>query len=365
MSKQKQRVSLVLALLLCFSVALSACDMLKKSGGNNEQEPLNLPPMQATAGDVELTKDAQGLTEVDHQYLSYAKEKWAKFKSAFDNFGAQMNTYVDRIFNDALLVDDSAEYVNSRNELLSACHAIEAVNPLHVPAGFKNLYDQMDYACNQCRGLISRIKQTNGTNLPAGYDEIKPVVDGLDGQVKSFFDTVAASGIDAAQSVIPALDWAKISAVRPDNRKTFNVSDLGIKWGADRFTVMGVEGLQENAFNSDTLTYPCEVYQYKGTRTYHFNEQGQLDSYYYEMDPASYDPNKTGDPVYDDVFELSSIVMYFFILDKPAQPITPVNDGTGKLVVTFDPPAESVVLSGVSGDPAAPIRLDVTAKTAQ
>lgn len=361
MKKQTRNLGTALACVLCFSLLTTGCSLF----GGSKEEPLDLPVMESTLNGVELKRDNQGLSDSDREHLTYAKEKWASFKNAFNEFGNMMGKYTERIRTDALIVTDSQDYVNTRDALIEACTRIEAVKPEGIPQGMKNCYDQLVMATNRARWMISQVEQKNGVNLPQDFNDIQPVITDVDNRMTQFTQAIENSGLEAAQASMPALDWNAESNRQPTLRDTFNVVDLGIRWGASRWVVMGVEGLRQNAFSQDTLSYTGKYYQYGGTRTYHFNEFGQLDSYTYDLNGADFvPPESPGDEVYNDIYEISAILEYCFVLDKAALKIPPTTTAEGNYEVVIDQPAETVQIVGNPNNPAEPIHITVTAKRA-
>lgn len=353
----------IMLLLLSLSLTLSACNLLDKDKGNSSG--MTLPSMVVEGDGVSLERDEKGFSEVDRQYLAYAKEKWRMLQSASDRFGQEKDGFLDRIHNKAAIILKDEVYVSTRNDLLNAVNAIEYADPDKVPAPMKNLYSQMLVASNRARRLIYQVLSVNGIDIEENYASYRQTLDSVNESVQAFFAKADSEGLEAAAASMPAPDWAALAEDRAvDNVKSFNIGDYGLNWGVSRWAVMGVEGLQENAMSMETLSYPCHIYQYDCTRTYHFNEQGQLDSYHYSIDGASFDRGNYDDPVYDDMYELSAIVMYAFILEGPAIRSQPIDTGDGHWQVTFDPAAESVVLSAVQNDPQQNIQLDVYAKRA-
>ncbi len=363
MSNKIIRRSLLLTLIFCLCIGLTACDKLNGVLGGKADEGVALPSMEQEPRAEALSKDAQGLTESDHQYLAYAKDKAERFNTAFSEFGTKMDSYVDKIFTASLVIKDSKEYTETRDALYKACAQIERVRPDALPEEIKNLYEHLYYVANQARAMLTQVFQRNGTNLPKAYDDCKAVIDPELSKINAFIGTAESTGVDAAQNELDALDYDAILAAHPENRNTGNVSDYGIKWGASRFEVMGVEGLLPDAYSKEELGYACDLYNYKATRYYHFNEYDQLDSYRYDVDGSTFDYTHTSeDPVYNDVYDLAPLVMYWFVLDTPALPQTPTSDANGVYTVSFDLAAETVVIAGDSTAPNDPIRITVTAK---
>lgn len=345
MNRKLRGFSSALVLLVSMSLLLTGCDKLGLSASSKS---LEVPTMAPAAAGVELSRDNKGLTEADHQYLAYAKEKLTNLDKGLETFGQKMSSYVDDIMKTAKDVEEYGDYVKTRNNLLEIAAQIEAVDPAQSPEAFKEVYNKLDLCANRVRHMLMQIEDKNATNLPAIYDttkaEIQPFKEALD----QFFAQVDSQGLDVAAANMPPTDWAA-ETERHDNldlRNTMNVADYGLKWGSSRWQVMGVEGMQEGGASAETLSYNKVAYQYNAVLTYHFNEYGQLDSYTFDFDPASFNRGNNEDPVLDDVIELSAIVMYYFINDSPAIPQQPVFDGVNGYTVSFDPPAEHVLLSG-------------------
>lgn len=344
MNNKLRGLSLTLVMLLSISLLLTGCDKLGLGGS----ESMEVPTMAPTAEGVELSRDAKGLSEADHQYLAYAKEKWAALDKGLTDFSQKMGPLVEDIMNTAKYVEEYPDFVNARKTLLGVAAQIEAVDPAQTPEHFKEVYNKLYLSANRVRHLFMQIEDRNATNLPDMYDttvaEIQPFKEALE----QFFAQVDSQGLEAAAANVPATDW-EAERARHDNldlRNTLNVADYGLKWGSSRWQVMGVEGMQEGGYAAETLAYNKVAYQYNAVLTYHFNEYGQLDSYTFDFDPASFNRGNYDDPLFDDVYELSSIVMYYFINDAPAIPQQPVFDGVSGYTVAFDPPAEHVLLSG-------------------
>ena len=368
MNMNKKRLALLLSLLLIISNGLSACDMLKLGGSDLD---LPAPPVMEDAGEnVELKRDGQGMTEAEKQHLSYAKDQWKRFYNATANFGETMDKYLEDIFSKALIVNENKDYLASKDKVIAACLALEQVKPEGIPASMKDLFAQFSVASNRMRGLISDIYVWNGTTLPEAFNEIVNEVETINQMAESFFTKADKEGVEAAAAEVQAVDWAAEESRERKLRETFNVYDYGIKWGASRYEVMGVEGMKENAFEVETLSYPTHVYQYGGTRNYHFNEHGQLDSITYELNGADFDRTHegvagTGEPVFDDIYELIPVVQYAFDTSTYAYWKDPYQapDGSGDIYYEFDFPAETVVLRGNPAAPDEALRIIITAKT--
>lgn len=358
MMKSEKRFSLILIMMLAFAILASSCQYL---GFGDKNNGLAVPSMVENPEDLELTIDEKGLNEIDRQYLAYGEEKWGQFVKAFDAFGKAMDSYLDKVFNDAIFVTENKDYIQSRDDLMKAIRNIERVKVEEIPQGFKNVYGKLYQVTNRARYLISITEQKNATNLPNDFDAIKAEIHPFKEDIEAFFATVKADGLEAAVAAVPAIDWTVEEARETDLRNTMNVYDYGLKWGASQWDVMGVEGLLEGGYKAENLSYATKVYQYDAVRTYHFNEYGQLDSYSYIIDGASFNRGNFQDPLYDDIYELSSIVMYYFVLDSPALPTTPQDDGTGNYVIVFDQKSEIAELRGniATGQ----ITLTVTGKT--
>ena len=145
MSNEIIRRSLLLTLIFCLCIGLTACDKLNGVLGGKADEGVALPSMEQEPQAEELSKDAQGLTEIDHQYLAYAKDKAERFNTAFSEFGAKMDSYVDKIFTASLVIKDSKEYNETRDALYKACAQIERVRPDALSEEMKNLYEHLYY----------------------------------------------------------------------------------------------------------------------------------------------------------------------------------------------------------------------------
>jgi hypothetical protein len=362
MTKRISRLLLVVSLFLAMSLSLSSCEQLQNLG-LGKGPAVDVPPAVGEAEKVELSKDEKGLDEIDRQYLAYAKDKWSSFEKAVDKFGSSMDSYLDRVFNEAAYVNDQKEYVQTRDKLMEAVHGFEAVDPAGMPEEFKNLYGKLFLAGNRARYMINIIQQHNATNLPEDFDAFKAEIAPWQDEINKFFSDVDATGLAQAAANISPVDWQAEEARETNNRNTFNVADYGLKWGASRWDVMGVEGLRENGYNAEVLSYKTKTYQYDSVRNYHFNEYGQLDYYTYDIDGSTFDRgNYPDDPLYDDIYELAPMVMYHFVKDSPALRQQPYNDGMGNLTVSFDQPAETVLLTGA---PDGSITLTVTGKTVE
>ncbi len=345
MNRKLRGFSLALVMLVSMSLLLSGCDKLGLGGSDKGME---VPTMAPTVEGVELSRDNKGLTEADHQYLAYAKEKWTNLEKGLENFGEKMPGYVDDIMKTAKYVDSYPDYVKTRKALLEVAGQIEAVDPDQTPEHFKEVYNKLYLSANRVRHMLMQIEDKNATNLPAIYDTTKAEIQPFKEALEQFFTQVDSQGLDAAAANVPPTDW-EAEKTRHDGldlRNTLNVADYGLKWGSSRWQVMGVEGMQEGGATAETLSYNKVAYQYNTVLTYHFNEYGQLDSYTFDFDAGSFDRGNNEDPVYDDVLELSAIVMYYFINPTPAVPQQPVFDGVNGYTVSFDPPAERVLLSG-------------------
>lgn len=372
MFNKNNRTGLLLVLLFCLSLSLSACDLLKKG---DSDVPADLPVMEQSPENAEIKRDEKGMTESERQHLAYGKEHWNKFITAMVEFGESMESYLQEIKVKATPIDQIQTYKDSRDKLYKAARFLEAVDPTGIPESFKPAYAQMVVAANRARYMLSQIQQQNAYNLPDEYNNSLPFIDGIREQVVAFFDKVDAEGLAAAQGMVPNVDWAAEESREIKNREVFNVFDLGIRWGANRYEVMGVEGMQADAMSKEELVYPVHVYQYDALRKYHFNEYGQLDRYVYELDPHSFDDHyfdgqryvSTGDPLLDDLNSLSAVVAFHFVPDQvaEAQPLQDASDGSGDLVVVFDQPAEVVELRGNTAIQEGPILITVSGKNVE
>lgn len=365
---------MILVLIFCFSLSLSACDLLQKG---DSDVPADLPVMEQSPENAELKRDEKGMTESERQHLAYGKEHWSKFMTALAEFGEKMDGYLEEINVKATPIEKLPAYTESRDKLYKAAKNLEAVNPDGIPEGcFKTAFDQMVVAANRTRYMLSQVEQQNAYNLPEAYNDILPFINDTSDTLSEFLDKVDQEGLAAAEGMVPAVDWGAEEARWSDlansqiqNREVFNVFDLGIRWGASRYEVMGVEGMQADAMAKDQLVYPVHVYQYDGVRKYNFNEYGQLESYVYELDPASFDDHYMVDPNADDLTNdmrnLSAVLEFHFAPDQIAELQYPedAGDGTGDVIVTFDQPAEFVEMRGNTANQAGPIVITVSGKT--
>lgn len=366
MNKPSTRLSLFFALVLSLSLLLTACDLFPGSSNGQEQpEGVQLPDMVEEPGAAELSKDEHGLSKVDAQYLEYSKDKSERLLSSIRGFGERIDSYLNKIFDEAIYIKDNADYTASRDALLQACKDVERLSFKDMPAFLKNQYEQLVVLANRSRFMIYQIMQSNGTKLPDVYNELKRLADSYQQQADQFFNTVNSQGPEAASQLIAPLDWAAEEARKVELFGTFNVHDLGLKWGASRHEVMGVEGLLSGAEDKEYLAYETKVYLYTGTRSYHFNEHGQLDGYDYALNTASYDKTPGNNNVYEDLQAISPVLMYAFVLNTPAVPVTPTDQGGGIYAVSFDQAAETVLMTGDVNDPAKPVRIEVRAKRAK
>lgn len=363
MIKKNSRLAFVISLFLVIGLVFSACDQLDNLGiGKNGG--LDVPSMVDENEKLSLEKDNKGLDKVDHQYLAYAKEKWGQFEKALDAFGEGMDTYLDKVFEKAEYIEDQKEFIKTRKDLLTAIRNIERVDPSGLPKNFENLYQKLYLAANRARYMIHQAQQNNAATMPGDFEYAKEEIAPFKQSIEQFFAEADSAGLDTAVANILPTDWtAEANRSRElNNRNTFNVADYGLKWGSSRWDVMGVEGMQEGGYNKEVLSYETVAYRYDSVRNYHFNEYGQLDYYTYDVDGSTHDRGVYDDPLFDDIYELSPIIMYHFVRSGPALPVQPQNDGVGNLSVSFDLPAETVLLYGaVDGT----ITVTVTGKTVE
>lgn len=357
------RKSLALGVLVSMTLLLCSCDQIKSiTSGDGKVE---VPSMAQGAEAMELTRDDKGLSDIDRQYLAYGKEKWDQYYKAVEDFGQTMNkdqSFLTQMREYAVDIKGEKDYQQVRTDLMSAAQRFEKVDPAQIPQSFQDFYDKLYTVANRARHFIYRVEEMNATNLPDDFTDFQSELAPYKEQIEKFISAVESDGLDAAAGSIPATDWGQEDTRHVELRDTFNVADLGLKWGSSQWDVMGVEGLKKDGYNAELLSYPNHVYQYDTVRNYHFNEFGQLDYYTYDIDGDSFNRGiySQTDPLFDDIKEISSIVMYYFVTDQPAIPAEPAGDGAGNYTVQYDMPAETVLLEGRADGT---ITLTVTGKT--
>lgn len=346
MFKAKYAKSLVIAILLVSTMLFTACDKINLDLFNKKDE-LEIPTMAQDLDHVQLERDENGLNESDRQYLAYAKDKADGLNKAAANFENGIEAFLKEVYETAQYIYENKDYSDAKMKIMEVVRQVEAVQPDQIPEEFVEAYTRLYQISNRLRHMLFQVESKNATNLPEAFNDMMEEIKPFQEDLNSFFETINKDGLGAAAAAIPTTDWEAEEGRTVSLRNSFNVADFGLKWGSSRWDVMGVEGLVQDGFKAENLSYNTVVYQYNAVRTYHFNEYGQLDSYKYDIDADSFTPNDYPDnPVYDDVKELSAIVMYDYISDTYAMPQEPYNDGAGNLTVSFDPPAETVVLQG-------------------
>lgn len=346
MFKAKHVKSLIVAILLISTMLFTACDQLDLDLFGKKEE-LEIPTMAQDLDNVQLERDEKGLSKSDRQYLAYAKDKAEGLSKAAANFEKSIDTFLKEVYETAQYIYENKDYSEAKLKIMEVVRQVEAVQPDQIPEEFVEVYTRLYQISNRLRHMLFQVESKNATNLPEVFNEMTDEITPFQEELNKFFEDVNNEGLGVAAANIPATDWDAEESRTVSLRNSFNVSDFGLKWGSGRWDVMGVEGLRRAGFMAENLSYDCVVYQYNAVRSYHFNEYGQLDSYKYDIDADSFTPNDYPDnPVYDDVKELSAIVMYDYISDTYAMPQEPYNDGAGNLTVSFDPPAESVILQG-------------------
>lgn len=355
-------LALILALTSTTSCRLS--DKKKKGDEETKNVEIDLPEIEMEGSDeqAEASKNSKGLTAREVQYLNYMDDQLAKLDAAWTEFGKKMPTFTKAAIDQGDVVTELSSFTQPRAKLLDACSMVEVLPLSSVPANLKLLFDNGFVLCNQIRGLMYETMHMNATNMPADYKKLNDSFSAFLSHAKAFIDDANQGQIEKAQGYFEPVDWEAVSKQKIALEDVFNVADYGLPFGSSRAQVMGVEGIVSGYDRMDSLTYPCVVYIYEGSRTYHFNEHDQLVSYTYQLVPKDQNPYIDMMALHFPLLRAFNYKEYYFM--NFASSVT-LNDRGYYVWYHDERPSCTLTMTAKGNDPSQPITIEVVAKVKQ